>query len=125
MEFWQIFGRCLNDVFFVRDRARARIGDCSPLDGLGRMKQLLVTAALVLAPLSAVAHEAQRYGLPEGIGNRNPANPWESAPSVPYRSLTTAIKSYRPVDPLPWDELNRRVAPRPAHEPSRAPHRHE
>lgn len=32
-------------------------------------------------------------------------------PSNSYRSIGTGIKSYRPVEPLPWGDTNRRVAP--------------
>jgi hypothetical protein len=95
------------------------------------MKHLIVTTLLLAQPLllpaAASAHDGERYGLPTVFGDRNPANPWESVPPPQYRSLTAATKSYRPVDPLPWDELNRRVAPRSLNEPSgapAAPHKH-
>lgn len=38
-----------------------------------------------------------------------PDEPW--APSVNYSSVTAGSKSYRPVQPLPWGDVNRRVAP--------------
>lgn len=32
-------------------------------------------------------------------------------PSSGYRSIGAGFKSYRPVEPLPWGDTNRRVAP--------------
>lgn len=54
-----------------------------------------------------------------GWGEREPA--WPQAGSMPdepvpvpaqiYRSIAAGIKSYRPVEPRPWGEINRQVAP--------------
>ncbi|OYW53706.1 MAG: hypothetical protein B7Y80_15530 [Hyphomicrobium sp. 32-62-53] len=54
-----------------------------------------------------------------GWGEREPA--WPQAgpmpdepvpvPAQPYRSIAAGIKSYRPVEPQPWGEINRQVAP--------------
>jgi len=39
-----------------------------------------------------------------------PDHPASGGPSN-YRSITAGTKSYRPVEPLPWGDVNRRVAP--------------
>lgn len=39
-----------------------------------------------------------------------PDDPAIAAPSR-YKSITAGTKSYRPVDPLPWGDINRGVAP--------------
>jgi hypothetical protein len=39
------------------------------------------------------------------------ADPRSPVPPVRYESITAGTKSYRPVEPLPWPEVNRRVAP--------------
>lgn len=43
----------------------------------------------------------------------DPANPRERVPPTRYKSVTRDLQSYRPVEPLTWEELNRRVAPKP------------
>lgn len=59
--------------------------------------------------------------LPRVFGDRDPSDPRERVPGTSYKSVTAATKTYRPVEPLPWDELNRRVAPRPKQDPSANP----
>jgi hypothetical protein len=39
------------------------------------------------------------------------ADPGAPAPPVRYESITAGTKSYRPVEPMPWPDVNRRVAP--------------
>jgi hypothetical protein len=41
----------------------------------------------------------------------DPADPTAPVPASGYRSITSGTKSYRPVEPLPWGDVNRRVAP--------------
>jgi hypothetical protein len=41
----------------------------------------------------------------------DPADPQAPSPAAPYRSILSGTKSYRPVEPLPWGDVNRRVAP--------------
>lgn len=64
-----------------------------------------------------------------GWGEREPAWPHAGpmpdepvgVPSSNYRSIGAGLKSYRPVEPLPWGDTNRRVAPQgtqPASPPS-------
>ena len=45
-----------------------------------------------------------------------PDDPARGGPSN-YRSITAGTRSYRPVEPLPWGDINRRVAPKGALEP--------
>jgi len=42
-------------------------------------------------------------------------------PAQTYRSIATGIKSYRPVEPRPWGEINRQVAPPDAPPPDGQP----
>lgn len=51
--------------------------------------------------------------LPWPHAGQMPDDPGAGGPSH-YRSITAGTKTYRPVEPLPWDELNRRVAPKGA-----------
>lgn len=69
---------------------------------------------LVVAPSAAAGFDSVRgHGnLPGSFGNRDPSDPSVRVPDTRYEPVTASIKSFRPVDPLPWDELNRRVAPR-------------
>lgn len=39
-----------------------------------------------------------------------------STPPARYESIVTGTKSYRPVEPMPWGDINRRVAPSAAKE---------
>ena len=65
--------------------------------------QFLVLFALTtlgLLGLSATPPQAQ-----------SAADPTAAVPPVHYESITAGTKSYRPVEPLPWPDVNRRVAP--------------
>lgn len=42
---------------------------------------------------------------------RDPANPGASVPPAGYSPVISGTKSYRPVEPLPWGDVNRRVMP--------------
>jgi hypothetical protein len=42
---------------------------------------------------------------------RDPANPAADVPPARYGSVISGTKSYRPVEPLPWGDVNRRVMP--------------
>jgi hypothetical protein len=44
---------------------------------------------------------------------RDPANPDSGVPPARYNSVISGTKSYRPVEPLPWGDVNRRVMPEP------------
>ena len=39
-----------------------------------------------------------------------------ATPPARYESIVTGAKSYRPVEPMPWGDINRRVAPPAAKE---------
>jgi hypothetical protein len=49
-----------------------------------------------------------------------PDNPGAPAPPARYSPIISGSKSYRPVEPLPWGDVNRRVAP-PVKGPAEAP----
>ncbi len=80
----------------------------------------LIVFLLLLAPTTALAldQHQQNAELPRVLGDRDPSDASERVPRATYKSVTAATKSYRPVAPLPWDELNRRVAPRPKQDPA-------
>jgi len=42
---------------------------------------------------------------------RDPVNPDANVPPARYSPVVSGTKSYRPVEPLPWGEMNRRVMP--------------
>lgn len=47
-----------------------------------------------------------------------------SVPPLRYQSVSDGTKSYRPVAPLPWGDVNRRVAPPAAPPKGQEPHAH-
>jgi len=79
----------------------------------------LIIFMLLLAPTAADAldRHQSRGGLPRTLGDRDPSDAGERVPRATYKSVTAASKTYRPVEPLPWDELNRRVTPRSKQDP--------
>ena len=85
------------------------------------MSRLLTLAVLLIAPTTAQAFDRHQWrtDLPTAFGERDPSDPGAPVPRTTFPSVTAATKSYRPVDPLPWDELNRRVTPRPKQEPQK------
>lgn len=85
------------------------------------MTYLLTLPLILLAATGAHAFDRHQWpgDLPRAFGTRDPSNPGVRVPRVTYSSVTSATKTYRPVAPLPWDELNRRVTPRPKQEPKR------
>ena len=58
--------------------------------------------------------------LPWPHAGRMPDDP-EAGGSSPYQSITAGTTSYRPVEPLSWEDLNRRVAPKGALPPKEQP----
>ena len=42
-----------------------------------------------------------------------PDDPAARVPDARYELITSGTKSFRPVEPLPWPDVNRRVAPSP------------
>ena len=88
------------------------------------MTRILILVSL-LAPNAALAFDRHQHtaDLPRVFGDRDPGDPGSRVPRISYKSIPSATKTYRPVDPLPWDELTRRVAPRPKQDPAAAPKR--
>jgi hypothetical protein len=48
---------------------------------------------------------------PFGIVGSDPSSPEHSIHTVGYSPVTAGHNSRRPVEPAPWGEMNRRVAP--------------
>lgn len=88
------------------------------------MLRLLILLGL-FAPNAALAFDRHQHAdaLPRLFGDRDPSDASSPVPRATYQSVTAATKTYRPVAPLPWDELNRRVAPRPKQDPAAVPKR--
>ena len=89
---------------------RMTIRMCSVLTGLA-----VVPLAILMIATPAVAHEWFRWDrtLPYPYGERDPSNPNVEAVTSGYRPVTHGLGSYRPVDPLPWGDVNKRVTPIP------------
>lgn len=60
-----------------------------------------------------------------GWGHREPDWPYAGpmpdqpveVPRTHYDSIMSGTRSYRPIDPMPWGDVNRRVTPREQSEP--------
>lgn len=68
------------------------------------------------------------FGLLEPAARLHAANSDDPAVPVPrnvYRPVTSGVKSYRPVEPLPWGDVNRRVAPQEKQPPANVPSQHK
>ena len=48
-----------------------------------------------------------------------------AVPDTRYLPVGAGAKSFRPVEPMPWGDVNERVAPRHDKAPSEAPEKHE
>ncbi|MDX2288427.1 MAG: hypothetical protein NW217_06355 [Hyphomicrobiaceae bacterium] len=74
----------------------------------------LVALVASSLPTVAIALDAEwpRHRLAYPYAERDPSLPRPSMRSS-YHPITGDLRSYRPVDPLPWDEINRRVSPPP------------
>jgi len=53
-----------------------------------------------------------------GVHAASPDDPGAPAPSARYSPVTSGTKSYRPVEPLPWGDVNRRVTPQAKQPPA-------
>lgn len=93
---------------------RMMLGKCSTLMGL---LSLPFAASMTVTP--AQAHEWFRLDrtLSYPYGARDPSDPNEGVSASGYRPVTREIESYRPVDPLPWGDVNKRVTPIPKPSP--------
>lgn len=79
------------------------------------MRLVGVGSAILLTVFLGVTSAAARGGRnPEGGLHlrRDPADPWRRVPPVRYEPIMGVTQSFRPVEPLSWEELNRRVGPK-------------
>jgi hypothetical protein len=53
-------------------------------------------------------------GFAVGGSAASPDDPRAPVQANRYSPITSGTKSYRPVEPLPWGDVNRRVAPKQA-----------
>ena len=82
------------------------------------MIRLLALVVVILpSTAGAVDWHDRGHGLPRVIGDRDPSDPAERVPQTHYQSVTVPTRTYRPVAPLPWEEINRRVTPQPKQVP--------
>ncbi|MCC2096804.1 MAG: hypothetical protein KDJ29_07920 [Hyphomicrobiales bacterium] len=67
----------------------------------------LLSLAAVAATLSGCAS-----ALPEvPLGRQDPSNPYARTKAFAYRHALAGFQPHRPVEPLDWKMLNRRVTP--------------
>ncbi len=71
-----------------------------------RVRTLFASAGAFLSLMTGAVHAA------------NPDDPNAPTPPTRYSPVTSGTKSYRPVEPLPWGEINRRVTPQPKQAPA-------
>lgn len=64
-----------------------------------RARTLIFPCSLVVVVAAFTAHAA------------SPDDPRAPVPPNRYGPITSGTKSYRPVEPLPWGDVNRRVMP--------------
>ena len=67
-----------------------------------RITAMLTMFGFVLGACSVASSQGQ---------GPHPADPQARVPATSYRTVTSGYESRRPVEPLPWRELNERVAP--------------
>ena len=56
--------------------------------------------------------------LTTALSAATPDDPGAPAPPARYSPVTSGTKTYRPVEPLPWGDINRRVTPQPKQAPA-------
>lgn len=66
---------------------------------------------LLIALIAVVALTAWRDRSPEWPASGPMPDEPGHAPRLSYDPVVKGTRSYRPVDPLPWGDVNRRVAP--------------
>lgn len=88
-----------------------------PVVGLA---SLAIAAAMATLIRSAQAHEWvwRARALPYPYAARDPSDPGAGSSILEYKRVIRGLQSYRPVDPLPWGEMNRRVTPKSGATPS-------
>jgi hypothetical protein len=96
---------------------------------VNRLLMVLATFLMVIAVLvgPADAHERLRWHheLSYPYAERDPSNPRIGTSGVGYRSVTGDVRSYRPVEPLPWGGNNNGAAPAQGPKKSPAPEHKE
>ncbi len=75
------------------------------------MKRLMAIAVLAAVPaLLGWGELRDRHSLEWPHSGSMPDDPVKVKPST-YVPITSGNQSYRPIDPMPWGDVNRRVAP--------------
>lgn len=80
---------------------------------------LLAWIATALAAASQVVSPAQAHEwfwrdrvLPYPYAARDPSDPGSASSHLSYQRITRGLGTYRPIDPLPWGDVNKRVTPK-------------
>jgi hypothetical protein len=92
----------------------------APLRAVGTAVVKLLNArfgAIALLPVAVLLLAAWSDPPVPLLHKSNPADPRAPVPRVGYRSTIAPYKSRRPVEPTPWSEQNRRIAPQPKSSP--------
>jgi hypothetical protein len=75
------------------------------------MRKLLGRAWVLTLLLLVILASPAAAELPTLSGG-DPSQPWQTAPRPGYRPVTGDLRSFRPVEPVPWGAVNQRVAPK-------------
>ena len=67
---------------------------------------------------SFLASSGALLALTTAVSAATPDDPGAPAPTARYSPATSGTKTYRPVEPLPWGDINRRVTPPPKQMPA-------
>ena len=71
------------------------------------MKRTFLLALFALLPACTESP------LPVLSSSPDPSEPAASSSAEPYKPVMAGTVMYKPVEPLPWEMVNERVAPRP------------
>lgn len=71
----------------------------------------LMAVSFLVAPAQAHEWPWRDRVLPNPYAGRDPSDPGSASSRLGYQPTTQELKSYRPVDPLPWRDVNKRVSP--------------
>lgn len=77
-----------------------------------RRRYVIGVGVFVLSVVPSFAHDwvFDRDPPAYPYSERDPADPRAGKPTVGYKSVTSGVRGYRPVDPLPWGDINKRVS---------------
>lgn len=80
----------------------------SPLHGCRTVRLLrgVAIGVTVIALLGACSAP------PKIMSGPSPSDPAVRVPALAYQPITGGVKSFRPVEPKGWEELNRNVGPK-------------